>query len=58
MTPTLLGRWQTRLLLMGTVGLFITLLFCSGAVGNPPSSVYFAILIYLIIFEGGCVKVF
>jgi len=24
MTPTLLGRWQTRLLLLGTVGLLIT----------------------------------
>lgn len=26
MTPTLMGRWQTRLLLVGTIGLFITLL--------------------------------
>lgn len=25
MTPTLAGRWQTRLLLMGTLGLFLTL---------------------------------
>lgn len=25
MTPTLLGRWQTRLFLLSTVGLFITL---------------------------------
>jgi hypothetical protein len=27
MTPTLLGRWQTRLLLLGTVGVLITLMF-------------------------------
>ena len=27
MTPTLLGRWQTRLLLLGTVGLIVTLIF-------------------------------
>jgi hypothetical protein len=53
MTPTLLGRWQTRLLLMGTVGLLLTLLFCGGIFGNPASSVYFAILIYLILFGLG-----
>ncbi len=27
MTPTLAGRWQTRLLLLGTAGVVITLLF-------------------------------
>jgi hypothetical protein len=27
MTPTLRGRWQTRLFLLGTVGVLITLLF-------------------------------
>lgn len=27
MTPTLLGRWQTRFLLLGTVGVLITLMF-------------------------------
>jgi hypothetical protein len=27
MTPTLLGRWQTRLLLLGTAGLVVTLIF-------------------------------
>ena len=53
MTPTLLGRWQTRLLLMSTIGLIITLLFCAGFLGNPSGSVYFAILIYLILFGLG-----
>lgn len=27
MTPTLMGRWQTRLFLLGSVGLLITLIF-------------------------------
>jgi hypothetical protein len=27
MTPTLVGRWQTRILLLGTVGLIVTLIF-------------------------------
>jgi hypothetical protein len=27
MTPTLLGRWQTRLLLLATIGLLVTLIF-------------------------------
>src|SRR5438034_9934158 len=27
MTPTLLGRWQTRLLLLATIGLLVTLVF-------------------------------
>ncbi|MEM9137451.1 MAG: hypothetical protein AAGB01_08905 [Cyanobacteria bacterium P01_F01_bin.42] len=53
MTPTLLGRWQTRLFLMGTVGLLMTLLFCGGAFGNPAGGVYFAILVYLILFGMG-----
>lgn len=53
MTPTLLGRWQTRLLLMGTVGLLITLLFCAGFLGNPARPVYLWILIYLFLFGLG-----
>lgn len=27
MTPTLIGRWQTRLLLLGTLGVAVTLIF-------------------------------
>jgi len=53
MTPTLLGRWQTRILLMETVGLVITLLFCGGAFGNPESSDYFWLLQYIVIFGLG-----
>lgn len=53
MTPTLLGRLQTRLFLMGTVGLIITLFFCGGLFGNPSGAVYLAILVYLTVFGFG-----
>ncbi len=47
MTPTLLGRWQTRLLLFLTVGLVLTLPFGLGWIG-PGGAVFFAILFYLL----------
>ena len=51
MTPTLLGRWQTRLFLLSTVGLIITLFFYGGLLGSHPrSSIYFWILIYVGVF--------
>ena len=50
MTPTLFGRWQTRLLLLFTVGLLISLPFAIGLIGSPPSDVYFWILSYVAIF--------
>ena len=53
MTPTLLGRWQTRVLLMETVGLVITLLFCDGFFGNPESTIYFWLLQYIVLFGLG-----
>lgn len=53
MTPTLLGRWQTRLLLMGTVGLILTIIFCLGILGNPSSYLYLSILIYITAFGLG-----
>lgn len=46
MTPTLLGRWQTRILLMETVGLLITLLFCAGVI-SPGGVTYFWVLQYV-----------
>jgi hypothetical protein len=33
MTPTLFGRWQTRLFLFATVGVLITLPFYLGIIG-------------------------
>jgi hypothetical protein len=52
-TPTLLGRWQTRLLLLATVGLLISIPFAIGLVSSNPSSVYFWILGYVAILGIG-----
>lgn len=49
MTPTLFGRWQTRILLLATVGLLVSLPFAIGLLGGYPSSVYFWILFYVVI---------
>ncbi|MFH7025174.1 MAG: hypothetical protein ACHBN1_07170 [Heteroscytonema crispum UTEX LB 1556] len=53
MTPTLFGRWQTRLLLLATVGILVTLPFAIGLIGSGPSPVYFWILAYVAIFGIG-----
>lgn len=52
MTPTLIGRWQTRLLLLATVGVLITLPFYLGIIG-PGGSVFFWVLIYVTLFGLG-----
>lgn len=46
MTPTLAGRWQTRLALFATLGLLITLIF----VIATGSVVFLAALFYLAVF--------
>ncbi len=50
MTPILWGRWQTRIILLGTVGVLITLLFCLlfGTFTTP-----FAVLGYVLLFGLG-----
>ncbi|MFB2923490.1 MULTISPECIES: hypothetical protein [Aerosakkonema] len=53
MTPTLFGRWQTRLLLFGTVGLAITLPFALGIIGSGADSAYFWVIGYIAIFGLG-----
>ncbi|WP_414577617.1 hypothetical protein [Anabaena sp. CCY 9402-a] len=53
MTPTLFGRWQTRLLLLSTVGVLVSLPFAMGLIGGPPDSIYFWILGYVAIFGLG-----
>lgn len=50
MTPTLFGRWQTRLLLLATVGVFVTLPFYLGFIGSGAGLVYFWVLAYVAIF--------
>ncbi len=53
MTPTLFGRWQTRFLLLETVGLTITLLFCTGILGPGFSLTPFFYLQYILLFGMG-----
>jgi hypothetical protein len=50
MTPTLFGRWQTRLLLLATVGILVTLPFSLGIIGSGASPVFFWILGYVALF--------
>lgn len=47
MTPTLFGRWQTRIFLLATVGVLFTLPFAFGYVGNEASTIYFWVLFYV-----------
>lgn len=53
MTPTLLGRWQTRLLLLATVGLLISLPFFLGRIGGKSGPVFFFVLGYVLVFGLG-----
>ncbi|WP_427161484.1 hypothetical protein ACQFX9_08000 [Aliinostoc sp. HNIBRCY26] len=51
MTPTLLGRWQTRLLLLATVGVIVSLPFVFGIVNpNATGAIYFWVLGYVAVF--------
>lgn len=50
MTPTLFGRWQTRILLLATIGVLITLPFALKIIGPPDlkdGAIYFFILGYV-----------
>ncbi|MCU0541811.1 MAG: hypothetical protein MUE44_06420 [Oscillatoriaceae cyanobacterium Prado104] len=53
MTPTLFGRWQTRLFLLATVGILVTLPFYLGLINSKPSSIYFWVLGYVALFGIG-----
>jgi hypothetical protein len=53
MTPILFGRWQTRLLLLATVGVLVSLPFAMGLIVPGANSVYFWILSYVAIFGLG-----
>lgn len=53
MTPTLFGRWQTRIFLFATVGILVTWGFASGVFGTQPSTVYYWILFYIALFGLG-----
>ncbi len=47
MTPTLTGRWQTRLLLFSTIGILVSLPFCLGYIGAQSGLIYLWILGYI-----------
>ncbi|OCQ97912.1 hypothetical protein BCD67_01915 [Oscillatoriales cyanobacterium USR001] len=50
MTPTLFGRWQTRLFLLATVGIVVTMPFFLGLIGTKSGWLFFWILGYIAIF--------
>ena len=50
MTPTLFGRWQTRIFLLATVGMLVSLLFYKGYLGNASNLVYFWVVFYVGLF--------
>lgn len=47
MTPTLYGRWQTRLFLLATVGVLVSLPFAWGLWGLTGSSIYLWVVFYV-----------
>lgn len=53
MTPTLLGRWQTRLLLLATVGVLATLPFAIASATIQVALIFFSILGYVAVFGIG-----
>jgi hypothetical protein len=50
MTPTLFGRWQTRIFLLATVGMLVSLLFYWGYLGIASNLVYFWVVFYVGLF--------
>ena len=51
MTPTLFGRWQTRIFMLATVGVLVSLPFYWGYLGSHSGDlVYFWILLYVGLF--------
>lgn len=47
MTPTLLGRWQSRLLLLATVGVVVSIPVALTYSGSAPRSVFGWVLVYV-----------
>ncbi|MGG6270512.1 hypothetical protein ACQ4M3_37510 [Leptolyngbya sp. AN03gr2] len=50
MTPTLLGRWQTRLFLLSTVGVIVSTPFAFGIIGSGMTWGYYWVLLYVFLF--------
>ncbi|WP_293134357.1 hypothetical protein [Microcoleus sp. bin38.metabat.b11b12b14.051] len=53
MTPVLFGRWQTRIFLLATVGVLVSLPFFLGYLGTKESPIYFWVLFYVGFFGLG-----
>jgi len=52
MTPILFGRWQTRIFLLATVGLIVSLPFAFGIIGPNPDGNFHPIFFWVIFWVG------
>lgn len=52
MTPILLGRWQTRIFLLATVGILVTLPFALGFWGPPPRGEFHPVFFWIVFYVG------
>lgn len=52
MTPILFGRWQTRVFLLATVGLIVSLPFAFGIIGPNPDGNFHPIFFWVIFWVG------
>ncbi len=47
MTPILFGRWQTRIFLLATIGLIVSLPFALGIIGPTPDGNFHPIFFWV-----------
>lgn len=52
MTPVLIGRWQTRIFLLVTVGLLVSLPFALGLWGPSPSGEFNPVFFWVVFYVG------
>lgn len=52
MTPILFGRWQTRIFLLATIGLIVSLPFALGIIGPNPDGEFHPIFFWVIFWVG------
>lgn len=52
MTPILFGRWQTRIFLLATIGLIVSLPFALGIIGPNPDGQFHPIFFWVIFWVG------
>ncbi len=49
MTPTIFGRWQTRIVSLATLGAIATAIIAFANLGEPPAKMFFMVLAYVAI---------